>query len=178
MGNLEGALEDFHKGIEIDPGMLELYMKLVETYYDLGDLDETIAALDQAYELNPEDPWIRTWKAIILWDQYHDQAGALENLAIAIANQGEYPHPWPDDVRGSIYNQTGQYELCISNYEEIVILVPDNPWSLYLRGSCYRNIGEHDAARQDFEIFLDLTDGDPDAEENRKEVESYLINLN
>ena len=51
-GDLEGALVDFHKGIEIDPNMFELYMKLVEVYYELDDLDEAIAALDQAYELN------------------------------------------------------------------------------------------------------------------------------
>jgi len=177
IGDLEGALADYLRALEIDPEYSPSIQEIGRIHYDKGLIDEALSYFEQALELDPDNPWSRIWRAIIRWEAFSDTEGALEDLEIVINSQSEII-PWAYDNRANIYQDTGQYELCISNYDEVVAAYPDYPWTYNTRGYCYEKLGDFQAAREDYERFLELTAGDPELAENRYWIQKSLENLN
>ena len=174
-GDLEGALQDYLMALEFEPESPNALHEIGITYYDLGRMDEAYSTFERVLELAPDFLHTRIWRAKIRWEVDNDMNGALEDLDIV--NKSEII-PWAFDVRGSIYQDTGQYELCVTNYDEVVATYPDYPWTYNTRGFCYEKLGDFQAARQDYARFLELTAGDPELDNSRYWVQKSLDNLN
>ncbi|MFV1949251.1 MAG: protein kinase [Anaerolineales bacterium] len=177
LGDLDGAIEDLKIGNDLSPNTHAFLFSLGNFYNESGQFEEALTYFDQALEAQPDNTYTRTMRADLLWNVRNDMEGALEDLSIVFENPSELSR-YPYDIRGSIYEQTGQYELCISNYdEEYITRYPDHPWTFFTRGICYDKMGDNNAARQDYERFLELISGDPDLEEQRNLVQKWLDNL-
>ena len=177
LGDLEGALEDLTIGHNLIPDAFPFLESLGNVYNESGQYDEALAFFNLALEIQPDNIYTLTTRADLRWGEFGDVEGALEDLALVFANPSELSsHPY--NLRGGIYEQTGQYELCISNYdEEYVTRYPDHPWTYFNRGLCYDKMGDDDAARKDYEQFLEITAGDFDIEYERNLVQNWLQNL-
>lgn len=69
-GNLEGAIQEFKKAVELKPDYADAYHNLANTYYHKGDLQQAIKLYQQALLFNPK-----------LFDSYY-------NLGIIYLNTG------------------------------------------------------------------------------------------
>ncbi len=55
-GQLEAALADYNRALELDPENARIMANRAEVYYDLGDDEACIADAESAMDLNPDDP--------------------------------------------------------------------------------------------------------------------------
>ena len=103
-------------------------------------------------------------------------AGDFENAIhyYTLAIDGGINGPAEYNMRGLMYWETGQWELCIADYTEFYNLEPENPFASIERGDCYAGLGNSAKARQDYERFLALTDGNPDFDGQREAVLEWL----
>jgi hypothetical protein len=53
-GNVEGAIKEFKRAIELKPNYADVYHNLATTYYRKGDLKEAVKLYQQATSFNPE----------------------------------------------------------------------------------------------------------------------------
>ena len=71
-GDMQKAVEEFKKAIEINPNYADAYHNLGNTYQQMGQLDLAIENYQKALSINPH-----------LWQSY-------QNLAAIYFNQGQY----------------------------------------------------------------------------------------
>jgi serine/threonine protein kinase len=101
-----------------------------------------------------------------------DHQGALEAFTRAIElNPVE---PTYINWRGVVYLETGQWELCVADYDVFAEMDPENPFAFKERGDCLRELGDIDAARANYERFLELSEGDPAFDAQREFVLGWL----
>jgi tetratricopeptide (TPR) repeat protein len=55
-GQVEAALEDYNRAMELDPNNARILANRAEAHYDLGDDEACIADAEGVMDLNPEDP--------------------------------------------------------------------------------------------------------------------------
>jgi len=55
-GQVEAALEDYNRAMELDPNNARILANRAEAHYDLGDDESCIADAEGVMDLNPEDP--------------------------------------------------------------------------------------------------------------------------
>jgi tetratricopeptide (TPR) repeat protein/tRNA A-37 threonylcarbamoyl transferase component Bud32/Arc/MetJ-type ribon-helix-helix transcriptional regulator len=78
------------------------------------------------------------------------------------------------NMRGLMYRDTEQWELCIDDYTVFYELDPENPWASLERGDCYAGLENIAMARQDYERFMALTEGDPTFGIQQETVQEWL----
>ena len=71
-GDMQRAVDEFKKAIEINPNYADAYHNLGNTYQQMGQLDAAVANYEKALSINPQ-----------LWQSY-------QNLAAIYFNQGQY----------------------------------------------------------------------------------------
>ncbi len=55
-GQIEAAIEDYNRALELDPSNARILANRAEAYYDLGDDEACMADAEEAMNLNPDDP--------------------------------------------------------------------------------------------------------------------------
>ena len=53
-GDVDHAIEDYNKAIELDPGFAEAWTERGKAYHDKGEVDQAIEDYNKAIQLNPE----------------------------------------------------------------------------------------------------------------------------
>ena len=89
-GELESALADFSKAIELKPDDAEFYVNRGVTYLELGQVEKGLADFDAAVEIQPDDPVLRFNRGIINEQTGHPEI-AREDYARAYALAPEVP---------------------------------------------------------------------------------------
>lgn len=176
MGDIYGAIDDIYVAVEIDPESWLFLHTLGEAYYYSGDQslsDEAHYAFDRAIVIQPDNSYSYQVLGEMLWFLNHDLEAALGWLNIAI-EKAEPGDPGPYHLRGVIFKETGQFELCIPDFNEFVNRDPENPWAYFERGDCYSGLGDTDMARNDFERFITLAEGNPDFVDQINRAEDWL----
>ncbi|MEZ6185683.1 MAG: tetratricopeptide repeat protein [Planctomycetota bacterium] len=89
---LEQALEDFERGLDLNPLRASLHANRGYVLYNLGRTDEAIQALDRALELDPEDLVVIRHRG----DAHEARGALLESLA----DRQRYVELAPEDATG------------------------------------------------------------------------------
>jgi len=165
-GDLEQAIGDYNKAIELNPTVIEAYNNRGVAYRDKRDYERAIRDFDKIIELDPT--YIRGYynrgviyghkgdyeqairdldKAIELHRSVRDFSGAIElkpKLAEAYNN------------RGLAYRGKDDYERAIRDFGKAIELVPTFIGAYCNRGVTHNLKGDYEQAIRDFDKAIEL----------------------
>ena len=136
-GDLDAAIREFQRVVELAPGLAAAHVNLGAVYYEKKDYGQAIPSLRKALELNPDLP------------------GAHSMLGVALLAQGyaaeSIPHlekAQADDVLGVALLESGRAREAIDRLESALAKQPDNPDLLYYLSQAHARL-----AKQAFEVL-------------------------
>jgi serine/threonine protein kinase/tetratricopeptide (TPR) repeat protein len=172
----DGAIQNIDEAIKLHPQSDQLYIErahLLWWYFEEFDL--AVNDLQKAAEINPD-----SWEAYlnlgeIYIYQYGDPDQGLQylNQAVEVAPRGI---DTPVLVRGRVYTEIQNWEMAVKDLSLAIRISPKNPEGYGHRGTAYRELGMLDQARADYERFLELSEGMPEFDGWREEIEIWLAN--
>jgi len=127
--------------VELEPSYADGYGMLAVTLIHLGKLDEAMAALDRAKQLNPRYSYIFLWiegRIHFLSERYDVAASRIEEVVAR--------NPVFEDghiVMAAIYGQMGRIDDAQWEAEEILALQPGFRIDSYMSSRGYR-LDEHE----------------------------------
>jgi tetratricopeptide (TPR) repeat protein len=146
------AVEEFTKVLELQPGDLLPLVHRAEAYLHDGKLEQALADTDAVLEKQQVVAAHRLRGEILAQLNRLDEAIAeMQQLTKSVPNQPELK------IQLALYYLINkQPREAISEYDDVLLLNPDNFLALRSRGDAYLNIGKHKEAIADFEAALKL----------------------
>lgn len=159
-GNMQQALADYTKAIEVKPNKGSTYNSRGKTYFDIGGpkgdqtlIQQAIADYTKGIELSPELGELYANRGAALGYQGKMQQ-ALTDLNKAIELEpnkiGGYSN------RSLLHMQLGNHELAIKDHTSYLGLNPYDPEVWYERGLAKSRLGQYQAAIVDYNQALSL----------------------
>ena len=148
-GNLERAIEDYTRAIELEPNSPLAYSNRGGAYQKQGNLERAIEDCTKAIELEPNN------------DQaYNNRGGAYYNqgnLEQAIEDYTRAIELEPNNAqafynRGTTYHNQGNLEQAIEDYTRAIELEPNNDQAYNNRGEAHQLQDNNDLAEADFRM--------------------------
>ena len=188
LGDYKGAIKDYDKFIEWNPKDETAYFDRGIAKYNLGkskadqgniaeaqvDYQGAIEDYTEAIKLDPEYAAAynnRGWIKYFLGQFDHEQGNTEEARKLfeaAVADSDEairlrLDHPSASDyhTRAAAKAALGMYDAAIEDFNEIILMKPDEARYYYDRGLAKQVLGQHEAAKTDFQKAKNL---DPDVE--------------
>lgn len=118
------AIEDYSKGIELNPRDTRLYINRANANADLKKHPAAVADYDRAIEINPKYGFAYAQRGNYLSGQGRVEAG-LADLAKAIELDPAYPESYYN--RAVIYLERKEYPRAISDLDKYIPLIAHNP---------------------------------------------------
>jgi tetratricopeptide (TPR) repeat protein len=173
-GDMDAAIHNLNLAIGVDPQNDRLYIRRAHLFWwDIGDIDPAVSDLNFAIDLNPENWEPYTNLGEIYTYEFNDLERGLEyfNQAISLAPP-EVGAPYFG--RGMYYSHMGNWESAIEDLTMAIHRHPEGADAFGHRGFAYQELGMLDEARADYEMFLALTEGNPEYAGWREEVERWM----
>ncbi len=166
MGDINRAINSFQESVEIDPEMVDAWVKLGQLH---GSIDGSLAIdfFNNAIEVDSNNTIALSAKAEYLWDQ-DDLAGALATYKDAIRKA-------PLDEKG-YYNaglvlmEMDSVETAFQHFNMAVENSPLHVGAYFFRGYSAELLGRTEEARRDYEYALRLSPDYEDAQEGLARV--------
>ncbi len=159
-GNINQALADYTKAIEVNPNKGSTYNSRGKTYFDLGGpqndqnlVQQAIADYTKGMEFAPELGELYANRGAALGYLGKNQA-ALLDLNKAIELEPNKPGGYAN--RSLLYMQSGNYELAIQDHTAYLSMNPYDAEVWYERGLGKSRLGQHQAAIEDYNQALAL----------------------
>ncbi len=152
-GDIQGALADYTKAIEMAPGKANLYNSRGRTYFESDQTQLAIKDYTEGIKMDPE-----------LGELYVNRGAALAksgdyNAALVDLNMGEKLDPEFTNTylnRSLVYSVTEQYDKAIEDHNKYLKYNPYNANIWYERAITKRRVGRHDEAMPDFNQAIKL----------------------
>ena len=165
---IDDAISNFNKAIELDPGNAAIYVVRGNAYHCLDQLDNAISDYNKAIEINPD-----------LAAAYHDRGILYQNQGKfdkAISDYSRVLELNPDDAllgaayrtRGLAYYSKGKYGEALSDYDKAVEFDPENANVYFYQGLIYFYEGKFKTARRKFNKTIALNPEAAIAQEAKK----------
>jgi len=152
-GDIDSAISDYNKAIELDPAIGTAFDARGHAYEDKGEFERAIADFDEAVRLNPKDAFAFSHRGAALRQRGdHDRAIADFNEAVRL--DPDYAEGF--SYRGSEYAEKGDYDRAIVDFDKAISLDPRLVSALNGRGKVYQSKGDHDRAIADFSAAITL----------------------
>jgi TolB-like protein len=135
-----GAGQGFQRAIELKPNFADVHAQYAWYLVLLGRLDEGLAEMKRAQDLDPLQPIYTAWLGRQYWWAGQDEK-AIEEARKAIELNPDFPVGLC--VLGDVYAAKGMYEEAIALHQKAYAVAPDWGWSL---GHTYALAGQRDKA--------------------------------
>ncbi len=159
-GDINKALADYTKAIEINPDKGSTYNSRGKTYFDLGGpqndrnlVQQAIADYTKGIEFAPDLGELYANRGAALGYLGQNQA-ALVDLNKAIELEPDKPGGYAN--RSLLYMQSGNYELAIQDHTAYLSINPYDAEVWYERGLGKSRLDQHEAAIADYNQALSL----------------------
>ncbi len=171
--NVEQAIENFNKAIELTPDELKIYEIRGDAKSELGDYKGAIDDYNHVLKLNPDDLELRKKldevKSLIDIQSREDGTEVRRTITRTVVVQ--------DPSSGINYKQRGHgksakgdYAGAIEDFTQAIKLKPDDVDAYNARGWAKRHIDDYDGAIEDFTKAIELKPGDTHALISRASV--------
>jgi len=131
-GDYEGALKDYTKAVEMEPGNPELLNSRGKTYFDMASSGK-----------------YKNQEKVLLEKAIKDYSEALTKSKITPESKSEAL-----SNRGAAYGMSGLHELSIRDISESIQLDPKNKNAYANRSIAYLNTGQYEKALADYQSYL------------------------
>jgi uncharacterized protein (TIGR02145 family) len=168
IGNLEEALDDFEKAIELDPKASQPYSHRGLLYAKSGDIDKAIDDFSTAIELDVSNAMAYSNRANMYLKKRELQK-AINDCSKAIVLSPNSMEPYSN--RALAYMNIGEFAKAFDDYNKVIIIAPENAEAYAKRGLLYSQQGDVQEAISDYEKFLQLDPGNRNAKLVRDELE-------
>ena len=135
-----GAEQAFQRALELNPNLAEAHGHYAWYLVLLGRLDEGLAEMKRAQELDPLAPIYSAWLGQQYWGagQYEE---AIDEARKSLELNPDFPIGLY--VLGAVYATKGMYEEAIAEHQKVGAVAPDWGWGL---GHTYALAGQRDEA--------------------------------
>ncbi|KGG17189.1 tetratricopeptide repeat protein [Prochlorococcus sp. MIT 0602] len=170
-GDLEGAIEDYEKALELNPESQFILNSLGVAKIQLGDANGAIECLTKALEIDPRDPLILINLARAK-DFIEDYEGAILDIdkALEINENSEYAY-W---LRGNIKFKTIDFQGAIKDYTTAIDIKPEESRNYFGRGTSNFHLGNYENAISDYNKTIEINPKLCQAYVNRGRCKSFL----
>jgi tetratricopeptide (TPR) repeat protein len=173
-GDYDGAIADFSRAIELNPGYVDAYDNRADSRQSKGDYDGVIADSDRALQLDPKDSY-----------GYSDRAYAEEckgDLKSAIEDDNraielDHTKGYVFTQRGYCKEMEGDFPGAMADYDRAVKIGPTYAYAYSERGYAEEAMNEFELALNDFDRALALNPGDVDFYNGRGRAHFVLGHL-
>ena len=152
---LDKALADFSKAVEIDPNQASGYRGLAHVHKHMRRFDKSIEAFSKAIEIDPNNASAYIERAIIYQDlgQYNKAMEGYEKVMKLESDASDFL-VIAYRRRAECYTKLGQHDKALQDLDKAVEFAKETnyPWQIYeSRGNVYEALGQHDKALEDYE---------------------------
>ena len=146
-GKYPDAVAHFTRALSLNNQLPNAYLERGTANRILGEADAALADFQAAADLNPTLPEAHSGIAMIYLER-HDLTHALEHLSKSISL-----HPTVEALyqRGQIYENQGQHQKAIADYDRAIAEENDAPYMYLARALAKLNLGDAEGARADRE---------------------------
>ncbi len=153
MGQFDQAQIEALRALELDPDYALAHAYLSEIYTDLGRYRQALEQAEMAVQLDPYSVDARRNYAYVL-EHYGDYPGAIQQYLQALQLHPNMLDLWYGLARN--YRGTGQFDLSIQTFNQIIIRTPDDPLPYVELGKTYFTMRDDAAAQEYFEQAVEL----------------------
>jgi len=152
-GNIQQAISDFNKAIQIDPNYADAYYNRGNAYLDQGNIQPAIFNYDRAIEINPNYAKAYNRRGNAYLTQGNIQS-AIFNYDRALEINPDYIDAYVR--RGTIYSQRGNFIQAISDFSRAIQIKPNLVEAYNNRGIAYSLQGNFIQAIFDFNKVIQI----------------------
>ena len=173
--DIQGALINYTKAVEINPSYSDAYFNLGNIYQQLNQIDESINSYKKSIELNPKFP-----EAHNNLGNIYQQLFMPDEAIVQFENAIKYgPHLAEAHYNlAFILNSKGRKNDSIEHYEKCIELNPEFVIAHNNLGKIFLDIGNNTLAESCFEKVIELDPNYAEAYNNLGAVLQNLGNLN
>jgi protein O-mannosyl-transferase len=166
-GDLDQAIEDYNKAIEIHPDSPLGYNNRGDAYLNQGDFEQAISDYTRAMELDPRfvEAYYNRGTAYLKLGEFPQ---ALADFDMAIRVNPDYSRAYYN--RGTIYLKQGDAEAAIQDFSRAIQIDPDYAQAYNNRGNLFLKQGDFEGAMSDFNRALKANPGIPEIYNNRGNI--------
>ncbi len=137
-GKYKDAVADFTRAVGIWPQLGQAYLERGISYRYLNENDQALADFDQALQITPN--LARAYSARgFIYRERGDTKGALAQFSKSIEVS---PNVDAYFERGQTYEDLGEHQKAIDDYEQAIHEQPDAPYIYRARSLARRNLGD------------------------------------
>jgi tetratricopeptide (TPR) repeat protein len=144
-GKYPDAVAQFTRVLDITPQRADAYLQRGNAHRILGDLDAALADFRSAEDLNPSLADAHNGIALIYLGR-NDSRHAMEELNKSISVK---PTAEAYYQRGQLFENQGDHQKAIEDYDRAIAEVPDAPFVYRARALSKMHLGDNDGAHED-----------------------------
>lgn len=157
-GDLDGAIADFSKALELDPKNLEALFYRGNARLAKNDLDGAISDYDAGLLIAPQEPSLYLNRGAARQDK-GDLDGALADFGRSIEFGPLSPRAFRH--RGILYHRQLKLELAVADYSRVLEIEPGDALTWTHRGMAKKDLQDFSGALVDCTRALELDPKDP-----------------
>jgi tetratricopeptide (TPR) repeat protein len=151
--NLDSAIADFTKAIEINPKDVVAYGNRGLAWHKKGDYDKAIADFTKVTEIDPK--YAPTYyNRGLTWEKKGDYDKAIADYSKAIEIDPKLG--WAYNNRGNAWSNKGDLNKAIADFTKAIGINPNYAEAYYNRGLAWHKKGELDKAKADRDKAIEI----------------------
>lgn len=159
IGDYEGALIDVSRAIELDSqnGLLYYDRGIIKENLGYHPVDDIMADYDKAIKMGPQiaQPYYARARLWFVMEEQPNNEKILYNVNLALKYDPNFALAY--NLRARIYEEEGEYESAISDYNMALSIVPENLAFLGNRAYCKTLIGNNAGSFNDYKKVVEIS---------------------
>ena len=173
-GNLDQAISDYNRALEIDPNYSDAYLNRGNAYQKRGNLAQAIPDYNKIIEMNPN--YFKAYNSRgVAYQKKGNLDAAISDYSKALELNSDFPDAYNN--RANAYRNKGNFDGAILDCNKAIEIYPKYTVAYFNRALAYQDKGNLDAAISDYSKVLELDPNNPDAYNDRANTYQEKGNL-